>query len=98
MEKSEVIQKVICTLWWSENIRFYIFTSENINLYIIYQQYFPVFHYFVYTIKERIYVGHLGSLKESNDLKCPTQFQSVHNMIKYKTSFCAGTAETKLKY
>ena len=31
MEKLEVTQKVICTLRWSENIRFYIFTSENIK-------------------------------------------------------------------
>ena len=35
MEKSEVIQKIICTFLWSENIRFYIFTSENIK-YTIY--------------------------------------------------------------
>ena len=36
MEKSEVIQKkFICTFLWSENIRFYIFTSENIK-YTIY--------------------------------------------------------------
>ena len=32
MEKSEVIQKsYMCTHRWSENIRFYIFTSENIK-------------------------------------------------------------------
>ena len=51
MEKSEVIQKsYICTLRWSENIKFYIFTSENIKytLYLI-----NIFLYFMtlYIIK-----------------------------------------------
>ena len=46
MEKSEITKKAIFTLRWSVNIEFYIFTSDNI--YIIFHQYFPVFHYFVY--------------------------------------------------
>ena len=52
MEKSEVIQKkVICTLRWSENIKFYIFTSENIK-YTLY--FINIFLYFMtlYIIKE----------------------------------------------
>ena len=51
MEKSEVIQKFICTFLWSENIRFYIFTSENIK-YTIYIN--NIFLYFttLYIIKE----------------------------------------------
>ena len=45
MEKSEVIQKkVICTLRWSENIKFYIFTSENVK-YTIYL--INIFLYFI---------------------------------------------------
>ena len=44
MEKSEVILKiVICTLLWSENIKFYIFTSENIK-YTLY--FINIFLYF----------------------------------------------------
>ena len=38
-------KKIIFSLWWSVDIKFYIFTSENIKLF---HQYFPVFHYFVY--------------------------------------------------
>ena len=52
MEKSEVIQKFICTFLWSENIKFYIFTSENIK-YTIYIN--NIFLYFttLYIIKVR---------------------------------------------
>ena len=51
MEKSEVIKKkVIFSLRWSENINFYIFTSENIK-YTIY--FINIFLYFItlYIIK-----------------------------------------------
>ena len=43
MEKSEVIQKIIFTFRLSENIKFYIFTSENIK-YTIY--FINIFLYF----------------------------------------------------
>ena len=58
MEKSEVIQKVICTLLWSENIRFYIFTSENIK-YTLY--FINIFLYFMtlYIIKEFLTQGEM---------------------------------------
>ena len=47
VEKSEVIKKkviYICTLRWSENIKFYIFTSENIK-YTLY--FISIFLYFM---------------------------------------------------
>ena len=52
MEKSEVIQK---SYMWSENIRFYIFTSENIK-YTLYIN--NIFLYFttLYIIKEYLFV------------------------------------------
>ena len=43
MEMSEVIQKIIFTFRWSENVKFYIFTSENIK-YTIY--FINIFLYF----------------------------------------------------
>ena len=52
MEKSEVIQKkVICTLRWSESIKFYIFTSENIKYTL---HFINIFQYFMtlYIIKQ----------------------------------------------
>ena len=54
MEKSEVIQKIICTFLWSENLRFYIFTSENIK-YTIYIN--NIFLYFttLYIINRNYY-------------------------------------------
>ena len=54
MEKSEVIQNVICILRWSETIKFYIFTSENIK-YTLY--FINIFLYFMtlYIINEIIF-------------------------------------------
>ena len=81
MEKSEVIQKKnICTFLWSENIRFYIFTSENIK-YTIYIN--NIFLYFtsLYIIKRNwpqmrieefriigFYLYHVTSIRPSNSI------------------------------
>ena len=55
MEKSEVIQKDKFTFRWSENIKFYIFTSENIK-YTLY--FINIFLYFttLYIINCDFYV------------------------------------------
>ena len=53
MEKSEVIQKIICTFLWSENIRFYIFTSENIK-YTIYINNISLYFTTLYIIKDKM--------------------------------------------
>ena len=62
MEKPEVIQKkVICTLRWSENIKFYIFTSENIK-YTLY--FINIFLYFMTLYIINIYMQFIGIKKQ----------------------------------
>ena len=54
MEKSEV-KKVICTLRWSENKRFYIFTSENIK-YTLYINIFFLHFTTLYIINNDVFI------------------------------------------
>ena len=84
MEKTEVIQKsYICKLRWSENIRFYIFTGENIK-YTLYINniflYFTTLYIINHTISARLLdiahlLGCLGMLPlhdvTLDDVRCP---------------------------
>ena len=50
MEKSELIKNIF-SLVSNKNIRYYIFTSENYKICIIFHKYYHVFHDFVYNKK-----------------------------------------------
>ena len=76
MEKSEVIQKIIFTFRWSENIKFYIFTSENIN-------------YTIYFTNIFLYFTTLYIINFNNILKNKYCIDSTMVWLKTELSICA---------
>ena len=86
MEKSEVNKKVIFSLRWSVDIKFYIFTSKNIK-YTLY--FINIFLYFttMYIIKKKIRV-----VETRFRLKClisiaafPPQQHSASEIYKFES-------------
>ena len=88
MEKSEVIQKKLYvgpTLRWSENIKFYIFTSENIKYTLFCVN---IFLYFMTLYKINEHSGHLGLVTSIIFINVPAYVsKNLQNLVKMAKQF-----------